>query len=161
MTTIQSLRVEYLNEKHPDYGNEKVELLVQTGLTFAPEKLRSDKTEDKKNLQWYYPKGAAFSSSKESGSDSGEVTHTPNPAPVNNTEDEINNPDNTVTVTTTDEQGNQTTEPLDPNSSVEPITAQDGTQMGDSEGNVLVGGDENTNQTNNTNPEDPTNDNVH
>lgn len=138
MTEIQNKRKEYLQSKHSDFSEDKVNFLVETGLTYDPEKIEDD---NKKN--WLTPKGAGFKTS-DNGGEGGSETPTPDPQnPENNTEQEINNPDNDVTVTTTDDQGNTVTEPLDPNSSVEPIVDENGEQMGDSNGNVIIADDNN------------------
>lgn len=154
MTTIEQKRVEYLTSKHADeetYTAEKIEFLVRTGLTFDPTTKKNLNGEEKayKDIDWYYPKGAAFNASDNSGSDE----PTPTPDPDDNTQqsigDNINNPDNTTTVTTGDDQGNTTTEPLDPNSTVEPVTVDDGDDnpdnnpaIGTSDGEIIVTNDE-------------------
>ena len=74
MTTIEQKRVEYLTSKHAGeekYTAEKVEFLVRTGLTFDPTTKKKFNGEEKayKDIDWYYPKGAAFKTSSDDSSD--------------------------------------------------------------------------------------------
>lgn len=74
MTTIEQKRVEYLTSKHAGeekYTAEKIEFLVRTGLTFDPTTKKKFNGEEKayKDIDWYYPKGAAFKTSDDDSSD--------------------------------------------------------------------------------------------
>lgn len=84
MTTIEQKRVEYLTSKHAGeekYTAEKVEFLVRTGLTFDPTTKKKFNGEEKayKDIDWYYPKGAAFKTSSDDSSDDPTPTPGPNP----------------------------------------------------------------------------------
>lgn len=69
--------------------------------------------------------------------DTPEVIHTPHP--TNDTvENMINNPENTVTISSTDEQGHAVTIPLDQNSTVEPVTNINDEQLTDTDGNIII-----------------------
>lgn len=135
MTTIEEKRVEFLKYKHNDYSADKVEFLVKTGLTFDTTKTKKVKGEEKqyKDIDWLKPKGVAFVESEDDGSSDGSTTE-PVVPPVNQDPDEqttnqvndLINSDSEPEVTTTDPvTGEQTTEPLDPASTVNVVTGQD------------------------------------
>lgn len=153
MTTIEQKRVEYLTSKHADeekYTAEKIEFLVRTGLTFDPTTKKKFNGEEKayKDIDWYYPKGAAFKTSDDDSSD--EPTQEPDDDNTQqNLDNAINNPDNDVTVNQDNGEGGTTSEPLDPNSTVTPITAGDNDDnpdndpvIGTSDGEIITGNDE-------------------
>ncbi len=161
MLTIEQLR------SLPDL---RAKFQATTGLTWDPTTLEDE--DFLKAIQWLFPKGAGFDAEHiafdkevidELGGDTsdeyynqegGEGGDEPTPEPTDdNTQqtigDNINNPDNTTTVTTGDDQGNTTTEPLDPNSTVEPVTVDDGDDnpdnnpaIGTSDGEIIVTNDE-------------------
>ena len=160
MTTIETKRVEYITSKHEDYSSEKIEFLVRTGLTFDPSITKKYKGEEKayKDIDWYYPKGAAFKtkSQEDEGSSSGSEGSTPETPDGDNTQqnisDDVNNPDNNTTVNSTDpDSGEPTSEPLNPNSTIEPITGDDGDDnpdndpaIGTADGEtIILNGDDN------------------
>ena len=74
MTTIEQKRIDFLTEKYAGderYSAEKIEFLVRTGMTFDPSKTRklfNGEEKAYKDIDWYYPKGAAFKT-EESGED--------------------------------------------------------------------------------------------
>ena len=165
MLTIEQLR------SLPDL---RAKFQATTGLTWDPNEL--DDENFLKTIQWLFPKGAGFDEDhiafdkeviEELGGDASdeyynqgeggndEPTPKPEPEPTpddDNTQqtigDNINDPDNTTTVTTSDDQGNTNTEPLDPNSTVEPVTVDDGDNnpdndpaIGTSDGEIIVTND--------------------
>lgn len=166
MLTIEQLR------SLPDL---RAKFQATTGLTWDPTELDDEKL--LKAIQWLFPKGAGFDAEhiafdkevieeiggdasdeyyNQEGGEGGGEEPTPEPEPDDNDNtqqaigDNINNPDNTTTVTTGDDQGNTNTEPLDLNSTVEPVTVDDGDDnpdnnpaIGTSDGEIIVTGDEN------------------
>ena len=137
MTQIEEKRIEYISEKHPEYSSDKVEFLVRTGLTFQPEKLRSNKSEEEKHLDWYYPKGAAFKNSQSDDSDDS--------SDVEDIANQISSiidadPDPEVITIDPDTQ-EETTTPLEPNSTVTVITNDDNEVFTDANGNIIITND--------------------
>ena len=141
MTDIEKLRVAYLKNV-TEYDDEKLEFLVRTGLTFDPtaKKMFNGEEKEYKDIDWYFPKGAAFETSEESPSDESGTTQ-------QNIDDTINN--NDVTVNQSDGEGGTTSEQLDPTSTVEPITVDDGDDddnndpaIATSDGEIIITNDE-------------------
>ena len=165
MLTIEQLR------SLPDL---RAKFQATTGLTWDPTSLEDE--DFLKTIQWLFPKGAGFDAehiafdkeviealhgdtsdeyySQEGGEGGGEEP-TPEPGPdedntQQNISDAINDPDNNTTVNSSDDQGNTNTEPLDPNSTVTPVTVDDDDDnpdndqaIGTSDGEIIVTGDEN------------------
>lgn len=141
MTKTEEARFSYL-KGITEYSDEKLEFLVRTGLTFDPAATRMFNGEEKeyKDIDWYYPKGAAFETSEETPSDEPGTTQ-------QNIDDTINN--NDVTVNQSDGEGGTTSSQLDPTSTVEPITVDDGDDddtndetLATSNGEIIIGNDE-------------------
>ena len=132
MTTIEK-RIDYMKSKF-GYDDDKANFLVKTGLTFNPNAKKKVNNEEKayKDIDWYNPKGLAFETTEDDGSET-PVTPTPDPdaqdAADQQTQDDvndlINNADEPVVTTTDPDTGEQTTEPLDPASTVNVVTGKD------------------------------------
>lgn len=140
MTKTEEARFSYLENIIED--KTKLEFLVRTGLTFDPKAKRMFNGEEKeyKDIDWYYPKGAAFETPEETPSDEPATTQ-------QNIDDAINN--NDVTVNQSDGEGGTTSSQLDPTSTVEPITVDDGDDddtndetLATSDGEIIIGNDE-------------------
>ncbi len=143
MTKTEEARFTYLKGV-TEYSDEKLEFLVRTGLTFDPKAKRMFNGEEKeyKDIDWYYPKGAAFKISEETPSDEPGTTQ-------QNIDNTINDPNNNVTVNQDNGEGGTSSEQLDPTSTVEPITVDDGDDddtndetLATSNGEIIIGNDE-------------------
>ena len=132
MTTIEK-RIDYIKSKF-GYDDDKANFLVKTGLTFNPNAKKKVNNEEKayKDIDWYNPKGLAFETTEDDSSET-PVTPTPDPdaqtAADQQTQDDVNdlvnNADEPVVTTTDPDTGEQTTEPLDPASTVNVVTGKD------------------------------------
>ena len=163
------LTIEQLNS----LNDLREKFLAVTGLTWDPTTINDE--DFLKTIQWYFPKGAGFDEEhiafdrgviEEIGGDTSDPYYnegegggdepTPGPTPEpgdddntqQNIDNTINDPSNNVTVNQDNGEGGTSSEPLDPNSTVEPVTLGDNDDdptndpaLGTSDGEIIVTND--------------------
>ena len=120
MTQTEEKRLAAILEKYPELDKERAEFLVRSGLTFNDKAYAKFLEQKDNDIDWYYPKGAAFNDEEETTEQSTENTTENNTENTDNHDDNQNDNQNDNQSNDDNQNDNQSNDD-NQNSSVEPI----------------------------------------